>query len=116
MNTIKIISAKYLFDYRIEFQFSSGKVVIVDFEDFLSDPHANPMSRKYLNIERFKKFKILFDRDISWGKHREMCFQFKTLYKGGKVLPIDRKKLKKSVIKYFGQKKADKMFAEADMI
>lgn len=115
MKPIKIKSAQYLFDYRIKFQFSNNKTTIVDFEDFISDPNTNPMNSAYLNIGKFKKFKILFDRDISWGNHREMCFQFKTLYKGGKVPPIDRNKLKKTVIKYFGKKKAEKMFAEAEM-
>lgn len=112
MNTINIISAKYLFDYKIEFIFSNKKNTIVDFEKFLSSPNQNPMNSKYLDIEKFKKFKIHFDKDISWGENREMCFPFEIIYKGGIIPPPDKNKIKKMVISYFGKEKAEKMFSE----
>lgn len=115
MKAIKITSAKYLFDYRIRFEFSNGKTTTVDFEAFLSAPRQNPMNSKYLDISKFKKFKILNHNHISWGRDMEMCFPFETLYKGGSIPPPDRNKIKKMTIAYFGKKKAEKMFAEAEI-
>lgn len=114
MKSIKITSAKYLFDYKIEFKFSNGKNTIVDFETFLSAPRQNPMNAKYLNIAKFKKFKIMHGVYISWNK-REMCFPFETIYKGGSIPAPNRNKIKKMTISYFGKKKAKEMFAEAEL-
>ena len=115
MKPTSIKSAKYLFDYKIKFELNNGQSVTTDFEPIISDRHANPMTSKYLDIQKFKKFKILSDRDISWGRNREMCFSFETISKGGKVPPIDRNELKKTAIKYFGKKEAERMFAESEM-
>jgi hypothetical protein len=112
MTVLSVISAKYLFDYKIKFEFSDGKSTITDFGPFISDPHTSTMNSKYLDIEKFKKFKIMSGRNIAWGKDWEMCFCFDTIYKGGKIMPIDRNKLNRQVIKHFGKKKAEKMFDE----
>lgn len=114
MKALKIISVKYLFDYKIRFQFSNGKITTVDFESFLSAPHQNPMNSKYLDIEKFKKFKLMSNGSISWGRNMEMCFSFETLYKGGSIPPPDWNKIKRMTIKYFGKEKAKKMFSEVE--
>jgi hypothetical protein len=115
MKKITIKSAEYLEGYKIKFCFSNKKKTIVDFRPFITAKNQNPMVAKYQDIGRFREFEIIDDMDISWNNF-EMCFQFKTIYKGGQVLPIDRNKLKKSVIKYFGKKEAEKMFAEVEMV
>lgn len=112
MKPITITSAKHLFDYRIEFAFSDGKTTIVDFEKFIVS-HKSPYIAPFRSIARFKKFRIKHGMHIVWGSNYDMYFEFKDLYKGGSIPPPDEKKLKRMTIKYFGKKKAEKMFAEA---
>ena len=80
-NKIKLMSATYLNDYVIRFVFSDGKVHDLDFFPFLSKVPQNPMTSKYLDLKKFKKFEILGNRDISWNDY-EMCYDFFTLYYG----------------------------------
>ena len=99
MKAIKIISAKYLKDYKIEFTFNNGRVSILDFYSFLSAPNQNPMSSKYLDKGKFRKFEILDGRDISWNRY-EMCFPFEVIRKGGVLPPPDRAKIKRIAEQY----------------
>ena len=75
--SIKIIKAEYLKDYRIKLLFSDNRIQIVDFKAFLENSQ-NPTTRKYLNIERFKEFKIEFG-DLIWHDY-ELCFPIIDLY------------------------------------
>lgn len=85
MNTlienIRITKAMYIADYRIQFEFSDGTTKEVDFYPFLSKPGQNPMVSQYLDTNRFQKFDILKNRDISWDDY-EMCFSLETIYTG----------------------------------
>ena len=54
---IEIQNAEYLSDYKIKLTFSDNKGKTVDFEPFLRKA-KNPMTKKYLDINRFKDFKL----------------------------------------------------------
>lgn len=113
MSIARIISAKYFEDYKITFKLSNGKTNVVDFGYFILTDKS-PYTKPFRNIDKFKKFKINHGRDISWKDGDDdyaMCFQFKTLYKGGVVSPIGQDELKRTTIEYFGKKKAEEIFA-----
>ncbi|MDQ8003885.1 MAG: DUF2442 domain-containing protein [Pedobacter sp.] len=76
---IEINKADYLGDYKIRFGFSDGEVRIIDFTDFLTSA-KNPMTKKYLDKNEFKNFKIEFG-DIVWNDY-EMCFPIWDLHEG----------------------------------
>ncbi len=76
-----IKQAKYIGDYRIAFLFTDGHSAEVDFHGFLSAPGQNPMVTAFLDVTRFKKFKVEDRADIVWGDW-EMCFPFAALYVG----------------------------------
>jgi hypothetical protein len=78
---IRLITAKYKKDYRIDFAFSDGCSKIVNFYPFISMPYQSPCVVKYLDKELFKSFEILNKRDISWNNY-EMCFRFEELFSG----------------------------------
>ncbi len=75
--SIEIIEAAYLDGYRIELRFSDSKTQIVDFKVFLENAQ-NPITRKYLDINLFKIFKIEFG-DLVWNDY-ELCFPIIDLY------------------------------------
>jgi hypothetical protein len=76
---INIEKAKYINDYKIKFQFNDKTEKIVDFNVFLSTS-KNPMTRKYLNENYFKKYKLSYG-DIIWGDY-EICFPIWDIYSG----------------------------------
>ena len=76
---IEINRADYLGDYKIRFVFSDGEIRTIDFADFLASA-KNPMTKKYLDKNEFKSFKIEFG-DIAWNDY-EMCFPIWDLYEG----------------------------------
>lgn len=117
MSTIKITSAKYLEDYKISFKFSNGKTTTVDFGYFVLTSKSAYI-KPFRDLSKFKKFEIKNGMDISWKEWNDydMCFEFKDLYKGGVIQPIGNSELKRTTIAYFGKKKAEKMFAEAEMV
>ena len=78
-NIIEINNAHYLNNYKIEILFNNGRKRIIDLSDFLKKA-KNPMTRKYLNKNIFKKFKIEYG-DLVWGDY-EMCFPIWDLYEG----------------------------------
>ena len=78
-NIIEINNAHYLSNYKIEILFNNGMKRIIDLSDFLKKA-KNPMTRKYLNKNIFKKFKIEYG-DLVWGDY-EMCFPIWDLYEG----------------------------------
>ncbi|OGL47228.1 MAG: hypothetical protein A2161_17510 [Candidatus Schekmanbacteria bacterium RBG_13_48_7] len=75
--SIKIVKAEYLKEYSIKLHFSDKKTQVVNFKLFLENS-KNPMTRKYLNIEKFKEFKIVFG-DLVWHDY-ELCFPIMDLY------------------------------------
>lgn len=76
---IAIDKAEYLEDYKILFQFSDGNKRVVDFTSFLENAR-NPMTRKYLNKDLFRDFKIEYG-DITWNNF-ELCFPIWDLFEG----------------------------------
>ena len=78
---VRIKKADYLHDYAVRFTFSDGHVSEIDFHPFLSAAGQNPMNSQYLDVTRFRKFKLHRNVDVYWDDW-EMCFRFETLYAG----------------------------------
>ena len=78
---VRIKEAAYQGDYVIRFAFTDGHVSTINFHPFLSRPGQNPMSSQYLDVKRFRKFKLHRKVDVYW-EDWEMCFRFETLYHG----------------------------------
>lgn len=76
---ILIKKAKYIDEYKLQLLFSNDSKRTIDFKNFLSNA-INPMTKKYLDLKRFKKYKILYG-DLVWGDY-ELCFPIWDLYKG----------------------------------
>ena len=64
---ISIKKAEYLKGYKIKLLFSDGKEQIIDFHLFLKNA-KNPMIRKYLNLNKFKKFEVKYG-DLIWSDY-----------------------------------------------
>ena len=76
---LKIKSATYIKNYELLITFYDGKEVNVDFYDFLISS-TNPQIRDYLNLEKFKSFKVK-DNDLLWGDF-DFLFPIEDLYSG----------------------------------
>lgn len=76
---ISINKAEYIGGYKIQFSFSDGTEQLIDFFNFLSSA-KNPMTKKYLDIQLFKKYSIEYG-DIIWNDY-EMCFPIWDLHEG----------------------------------
>ncbi len=74
---LTIKNAEYIKGYQIKLVFSDQKERIINFEPFLKQAQ-NPMTRKFLDIDEFKKFKIEYG-DLIWNDY-EMCFPIIDLY------------------------------------
>ena len=88
---IRIKRAHYLADYSIRFTFTDGHVSEIDFYPFLSAAGQNPMNSQYLDVVRFRHFKLHRNVDLYWYDW-EMYFGFETLYIG-KLPKLPRPKL-----------------------
>ena len=78
---IRIKKATYVGDYIIRFTFTDGHKSEIDFHPFLSAAGQNPMNSQYLDVLRFRQFKLPRNVDVFWDDW-EMCFRFETLYAG----------------------------------
>jgi hypothetical protein len=76
---ISIQGAKYKGDYIIEFSFSDGVKMKIDFAHFLKNT-KNPMAKKYLDKALFQSFTIEHG-DLFWNDY-EMCFPIWDLHEG----------------------------------
>ena len=74
---ISILEGIYVEDYKIKLIFNDNKVQLIDFSLFLNTS-LNPLIRKYLNLNEFKKFKIV-DGDLQWNDY-DLCFSIADLY------------------------------------
>ncbi|WP_347273483.1 DUF2442 domain-containing protein [Candidatus Kuenenia sp.] len=74
---ITIISAEYLGEYKIKLSFNDNTIQVVDFFPFLNSS-LNPLIRKYLDKQEFKKFKI-DNGDLEWNDY-DLCFPIADLY------------------------------------
>jgi len=80
-NDSRIKKATYVGDYTIHFAFTDGHVSEIDFHPFLSAAGQNPTNSQYLDVLRFRQFKLHRNVDVYWDDW-EMCFRFETLYSG----------------------------------
>lgn len=76
---VSIEQADYKGDYVINLRFSDGVERNIDFSSFLKNA-KNPMTKKYLDKELFKSFKIDHG-DLVWNDY-EMCFPIWDLHEG----------------------------------
>ena len=75
---VKVIDAKYIKDYKIEFTFNDGKTKIIDFKDLLWGEVFEPLKNK----DYFKKFK-LNPFTIEWENGADFAPEF--LYEYGET-------------------------------
>jgi DUF971 family protein len=76
---ISINKAEYIGEYKIKLLFSDGAERLINFSYFLNRA-KNPMTRKYLDKNLFKKYSIEYG-DIIWNEY-EMCFPVWDLHEG----------------------------------
>jgi Protein of unknown function (DUF2442) len=76
LNSMKILSAKYIDDYKVQLIFDDKKKNVINFLPVLK---KNSVCKKYLDIFKFKKFK-LDQGNIVWGKNWDMIFTIESLY------------------------------------
>jgi hypothetical protein len=76
---ITVVDAKYIEDYRILVTFNDGIARLVDFGGFLRTAR-HPDIRKYLDIEEFKKFEIVYGQ-LEWP-NLDLVFPIIELYRG----------------------------------
>jgi hypothetical protein len=75
--TINILSAEFLGDYRLRLLFDDGRQQVVDFKSFLI--HAqHPDILAYLEPEKFAGFRIEYG-ELIWGDY-DLCFPIMDLY------------------------------------
>lgn len=77
LKTIKIDSAKYVEDYKLQLFFSDGNEQIVNFGPFLKSSY-HPEIRKFLILKNFKQFSIK-SGDLMWGDF-DLLFPIMDLY------------------------------------
>ena len=75
---IAIVKAEYQQDFQIKLLFSDKSEQIVDFAEVLQTA-KNPMTRKYLDLDKFKEFTVEYG-DLMWNDY-EMCFPTWDLYR-----------------------------------
>jgi hypothetical protein len=80
---IFIDKAEYLSEYKLRLLFNDKTSQVVDFYPFLSQS-LNPLIRKYLNLDEFKKFK-LDAGDLEWNDY-DLCFPIADLYENNIAL------------------------------
>ena len=73
---MKVVTAKYLDDYKIEIIFDDKKRNVINFLPALKKYDT---CKKYLDITLFKKFKV-DSGNIVWGNNWEMIFKIEDLY------------------------------------
>lgn len=76
---IKLILAEYISGYKLRLNFNDGQENIVDFEPFLSKS-LHPSIRKYLNLDNFKKFRII-NGNLNWNDY-DLIFPISNLKQG----------------------------------
>ena len=75
---IAIEKAEYQQEFLIKLLFSDKSEQVVDFAEVLQTA-KNPMTRKYLDLDKFKQFTVEYG-DLMWNDY-EMCFPTWDLYR-----------------------------------
>ena len=76
-NTINIVTAELVEDYRIHLCFDDGVEQVVDFRYFLINSQ-HPDIQAWLNPVRFASFRLEYG-ELVWGDY-ELCFPMMDLY------------------------------------
>lgn len=71
MELIKVVKARYISDYKIEFQFNDGKIKIVDFSNEIYGEVFEPLKDK----DYFKRF-LLNPFTIEWENGADFAPEF----------------------------------------
>jgi len=77
-NSINIIAAGQVGDYRLHLVFDDGMEQTVDFKPFLIHSH-HPDIRAYLDPARFSAFRIEYG-ELVWGDY-DLCFPIMDMYR-----------------------------------
>lgn len=87
---IKLVSATYLKEFKLNLVFADGVSKLVDFKPFLeSSNHAEV--KKYLNLKKFKKFNFE-NNELMWGDF-DLIFPIIDLYENNIMrLNLEKKK------------------------
>ncbi len=78
METISVIHARHVRDYRIEVEFSDGIFQVIDFQPQLERLRV-PEYTKYREMEHFKSFTIE-NGNLVWGEDWDLIFPVDQLY------------------------------------
>ncbi len=78
--SFKTLNASYLGEYKVSITFSDTVEKKVDFEKFLKEDKHNSV-KKYLNLEKFKTFKI-HNEKIIWGENWDIIFPTQDIHLG----------------------------------
>lgn len=68
MELIRVLNAKYIEGYKIEFKFNDGTIKVIDLQNELYGEVFEPLN----NIEKFRNFK-LNQFTIEWRKRSRFC-------------------------------------------
>ena len=79
VETLEIVNAEYVDDFRIHLQFSDGVEKTVNFGHFL-ERARHPTLKKYRDVTQFRSFRLVFG-NLDWNDY-EMCFPVADLYEG----------------------------------
>lgn len=98
---ITIKSVKHAVDYKLEITFSDGKVNVFDYEKLVMREHEEAFP--YRSIKEFKKFKIVNNTEIAWGKNWDLILPLKTIYNKNKFSLSGRKTMsdKKELLRIY---------------
>ena len=79
---IKLVSAKYLNDYKILLCFTSNGMRLSTLVNFLPlfNKYVKGENLKYLELQRFRKF-IIKNGNIYWGRNEDVIFPVNLLIK-----------------------------------
>jgi len=88
---VKIKSVKYLECYKLQITFNDGHCNVFDYKSIVTSGHEE--SQPYLDLENFKKFKIIHKRkEIAWGENEDdMMLPLETLYLKSRVNKLCKK-------------------------
>jgi Protein of unknown function (DUF2442) len=87
-DTLNILRAERLGDYRLAIDFDDGTKQVVDFKPFLISAQ-HPEIRAFLDMSKFSAFRIEYG-DLVWGDYA-LCFPIEDIYRN-RITPISEGK------------------------
>jgi Protein of unknown function (DUF2442) len=87
-DTLNILRAERLGDYRLAIDFDDGTKQVVDFKPFLISAQ-HPEIRTFLDMSKFSAFRIEYG-DLVWGDYA-LCFPIEDIYRN-RITPISEGK------------------------